>query len=309
MKKCDRAVITHGHGDHARRGHNRVLATTETLAFMRVRYGKRFAAAPQALAYGEKVRAGDTTVTLVPAGHVLGSAQVVIEWSGLRAVVAGDYKRRPDPTCEPFELVSCDLYVTEATFGLPVYLHPPEMTEIDKLMNSLSIFSDRPHLMGAYSLGKAQRLIALLRKAGHDQPIYVDQSVLEHCKVYEEAGVDLGPLLPLRDAHGTGGRGHVILAPTNPSSKEDAPAFEDPITGFASGWMRIRKAARGRGGSLPLILSDHADWKELTETIDDIKPRELWVQYGREDALCEYAREKGIVARALRDIGQEPSPV
>jgi putative mRNA 3-end processing factor len=164
-----RAVITHGHSDHARPDHGAVLATPETLAIMRARMGEgRAGLTQQALALGEGVTIGGVGIRLLPAGHVLGSAQVVLDWKGSRAVVSGDYKRRHDPTCAGFEPIPCDVFVTEATFALPVFRHPDAAMEVARLLDSLRLFPDRAHLIGVYALGKAQRLIRLLREAGYD---------------------------------------------------------------------------------------------------------------------------------------------
>src|SRR3954469_9842529 len=173
VRPVARAVITHGHSDHARSGHGAVLATAETLDIMGERYGRDFAGAMQAAAYGEVVDRDEVQVTLVPAGHVLGSAQAAVRWKGLTMVVSGDYKRRRDPTCDLFEPITCEVFVSEATFGLPVFRHPPDTEEIAKLLRSRDQFPERAHLVGAYSLGKAQRLICLLREAGYDRPIFV----------------------------------------------------------------------------------------------------------------------------------------
>src|SRR5438874_1231559 len=154
-RAVDKAVITHGHSDHARAGHGAVLATQETLDLMRLRYGENFAGTTQAARYGETIKLGEARVSLHPAGHVLGSAQVAIETSGLRIVASGDYKNIADPTCAPFELVRCDVFITEATFGLPVFRHGDPDGEIAKLLHSVALFPERAHLIGVYSLGKA----------------------------------------------------------------------------------------------------------------------------------------------------------
>src|SRR5438552_3172648 len=167
VRPVERAVITHGHSDHARPGHGAVLATPETLDLMRLRYGEQFAGSMQAIRYGETVTLGGAAVTFHPAGHVLGSAQVAVAANGLRIVASGDYKNVTDPTCTPFELVPCDVFITEATFGLPVFRHGDPDAEIAKLLHSVKIFPERAHLVGAYSLGKAQRVMALIRKAGY----------------------------------------------------------------------------------------------------------------------------------------------
>ena len=159
-----RALVTHGHADHARGGHGAVWATPETLAIMGVRYGEQ--AGGTAVSYGESVVVGDVKVTFVPAGHVLGSAQILLEYAGERVVVSGDYKRRADPTCALFEVIPCDIFITEATFGLPVFRHPETRDEMAKLLAALAAEPERCVLVGAYALGKAQRVIAELRLAG-----------------------------------------------------------------------------------------------------------------------------------------------
>src|ERR1700742_5143248 len=166
VRPVARAVITHGHSDHARAGHGAVVDTTQTLDIMAVRYGEGFAGALQPLAYGETAKRDGVEISLAPAGHILGSAQAVVRWKGLTIVVSGDYKRRPDPTCPPFEPVPCDVFVTEATFALPVFRHPPALGQAELLVASARQFPERAHLVGAYALGKAQRLIRLLREAG-----------------------------------------------------------------------------------------------------------------------------------------------
>jgi putative mRNA 3-end processing factor len=151
VRPVERAVITHGHADHARAGHGVVLATAATLDIMRARYGDGFAGRSTALAYGEAVERDGVAVALAPAGHVLGSAQAVVTWKGLTIVVSGDYKRRRDPTCTPFEPIACDVFVSEATFGLPLFRHPPDADEIGKLLKSVAQFPERTHLVGAYA--------------------------------------------------------------------------------------------------------------------------------------------------------------
>ena len=170
LRASDRVVVTHGHADHARPGHGEVIATPETLAIMAARYGENFCQKRTPLRYGESLDMGDVTIRMEPAGHVLGSAQIVIDHDGKRVVVSGDYKRKQDPTCAPFKPIPCDVFVTEATFALPVFSHPDPDGEVKKLIHSLAVFPDRCHVIGAYSLGKAQRLIALLRQHGHQRP-------------------------------------------------------------------------------------------------------------------------------------------
>ncbi|MAW79475.1 MAG: DNA ligase-associated DEXH box helicase [Parvularcula sp.] len=303
-----RAVVTHGHADHARAGHDAVLATAETIAIMGARYGEEFTASPQSVHYHDPVTINGVTVTLVPAGHVLGSAQAVIEQGGTRIVVSGDYKRRRDPTCAPFEVVSCDVFISEATFALPVFCHPDTGEEIRKLLASVAQFPERTHIIGAYALGKAQRVIKHLREEGYDAPIYIHGALKKLCDLYEAHGVALGPLEPAT-IENKGAKqdfaGKIVIAP--PSAIQDlwARRFADPLPVFASGWMRIRQRVRQRGVELPLIISDHADWEELTDTIREIGPKELWITHGREDALMRWAELEGVAARPLRLVGYD----
>jgi putative mRNA 3-end processing factor len=300
-----RAVITHGHADHARAGHGAVLATPETLDIMAERYGAEFATSRQAAAYGEAVPRDDVEVTLVPAGHVLGSAQAVVRWKGLTMVVSGDYKRRRDPTCPAFEPVPCDVFITEATFGLPVFRHPPDKEEIARLLRSVAQFPERSHLVGAYALGKAQRIIRLLREAGWDKPIYVHGALERLNTLYQRHGIDLGPLLPATTGKKGDFEGQIIIAPPSATQDRWSRRFPDPVTAFASGWMQVRARARQRGVELPLVISDHADWDELTATVDELRPTELWITHGREEALARWAELHGVPARALALVGYE----
>jgi len=305
VRPVARAVITHGHSDHARAGHGAVLATEATLDIMAERYGLEFAQAGQAAAYGEAVARDDVAVTLVPAGHVLGSAQAVVRWRGLTMVVSGDYKRRRDPTCAAFAPTPCEVFISEATFGLPVFRHPDDGGEIARLLRSIAQFPERSHLIGAYALGKAQRIIALLREAGWDRPIYVHGALERLNALYTRHGVDLGPLLPATTAAKAEFAGEIIIAP--PSTLQDrwSRRFPDPVACFASGWMQVRARARQRGVELPLVISDHADWDELTGTVDELRPGELWITHGREEALARWAELHDVPARALALVGYE----
>ena len=294
-----RAVITHGHADHARPGHDAVLATPETLAIMRARYGDGFAQRPQAAKYGEVIRRQDVTVTFVPAGHVLGSAQLVIRWKGMTIVVSGDYKRRADPTCPPFEPVACDVFVTEATFGLPVFRFPDAQDEIAKLLASVRQFPDRTHLVGAYALGKAQRIILLLRQAGYDGTLYMHGALASMNALYQAHGFDLGALAPATDEARQSLPGAIVLAPPSAIADKWSRRFADPIPVFASGWMQVRARARQRHVELPLVISDHADWDELTRTLCELRPREVWITHGSEDALLRWCQLQQITAHAL----------
>jgi putative mRNA 3-end processing factor len=302
-RRADRAIITHGHSDHARADNGAVLATAETIAIMRHRLGERAGGSHQALAYGETIRMGEVAVRLVPAGHVLGSAQVVMDWRGSRAVVSGDYKRRRDPTCAPFEPVPCDVFVTEATFGLPVFRHPPDTEEIDKLLHALRLFPERCALVGVYSLGKAQRVLALIRAAGHAAPIYLHGAITNICAIYESFGQSFGDVRPMLNLPKDDLKTHIILAPPGVTADVWARRLPDPIVAMASGWMRVKQRAKQRGVELPLVISDHADWDELMQTFDDVAAPEIWVTHGAEEALIRQATLTGRRARALRLVG------
>ena len=297
-----RALVTHGHADHARGGHGEVWATPETLAIMDCRYGPQPGRPAQ---YGEVVRLGEVDISFVPAGHVLGSAQIVLEHQGERIVVSGDYKRRADPTCAPFEPVPCDIFVTEATFALPVFRHPATAEEVDRLLQRLHDNPDRCILVGAYALGKAQRLIVELRCRGHHDPIYIHGALQRLCELYAQFGVPLGELRPATGVAKDELKGRIVLAPPGCLNDRWSRRLPDPITAMASGWMRVRQRAKQRLVELPLIVSDHADWDELTQTIDELKPREVWITHGREDALKHWCMTRQIKARELNLVGYE----
>jgi putative mRNA 3-end processing factor len=300
-----RAIVTHGHGDHARPGNERVLATPGTIAIMQSRYRGRAGGSLQPLDYGEPIAIDGVGVRLLPAGHVLGSAQIVIDYRGTRVVVSGDYKRRPDPTCAPFEPCNCDLFITEATFGLPVFRHPPDRLEIDKLLDSLSLFPERCHGVGVYALGTCQRVLALLRRAGYEEPVYLHGALVGLTELYERLGVPLGPVLPWADATREALKGRIVLAPPAATTDRWSRRLPDALVAMASGWMRVRQRAKARGVELPLVISDHADWDELTATIDEVAAEEVWVTHGREEALVYYATKQGYRARALAIAGFE----
>jgi putative mRNA 3-end processing factor len=299
-----RALVTHGHGDHARGGHGRTVATPETLAIMELRYQTREGATP--VEYGETVALGQgVNATWIPAGHVLGSAQILLEHAGERVVVTGDYKRRPDPTCPPFEVTPCDVFITEATFGLPVFCHPPVEQEMGKLLKALHDHPERCVLVGAYALGKAQRLIAELRAGGHREPSYLHGALERMCRLYEEFGVDLGELRLVSEHSKDDLRGAIVLCPPSALNDRWSRRLPEPITAMASGWMRVRQRARQQNVELPLIVSDHADWGELTRTIEEVNPAETWITHGREEALLRWCQLHQRRARALALVGYE----
>ncbi len=308
-RAVDKALVTHGHADHARGGHGATVATPETLAIMKLRY--QTGEGPSGgdttpVEYGETVRLpGGVDATYIPAGHVLGSAQILLEHAGERVIVTGDYKRRPDPTCPPFEVTSCDILITEATFGLPFFTHPPIADEMAKLTGALEAHPDRCVLVGAYALGKAQRVIAELRAAGYDRTIFLHGAMEKMCRLYEDWGVELGDLKLVSDHTKDDMRGHVVVSPPAALNDRWSRRLPEPITAMASGWMRVRQRARQRNVELPLIISDHADWNELTRTIEEVNPQESWITHGREEALLRWCQLTQRKARALALVGRE----
>jgi putative mRNA 3-end processing factor len=301
-RPVEQALVTHGHADHARGGHGSAWATPETLAIMALRYGTTEG---QPVPYGDGFETNGVRISFHPAGHVLGSAQILLEHAGERVVVTGDYKRRPDPTCALFEPVPCDIFITEATFALPVFRHPPTPDEIAKLLEARTRYAERCILVGAYALGKAQRLIAELRVAGYDAPIYLHGAMQAMCDLYRQHGVDLGELRPVAGVAKAELQGQIIICPPSALNDRWSRRLPEPVTAMASGWMRVRQRARQRNVELPIILSDHADWDELTDTIAELRPRETWVTHGRADALVRWCELRQLKARALHLVGRD----
>ncbi len=305
VQPVPRALITHGHSDHARSGHGAVLASRETLDIMRIRMGEGFCREEQVAEPGKLIDISGVTVSFHPAGHVLGSCQIKVEHKGFSIVASGDYKRSLDPTCTPYEPVRCNVFITEATFGLPVFHHPDPMQEMEKLLQSLRQFPDRTHFVGAYALGKAQRVIALLRAAGYDRRIYLHGALVKLCDYYETQGVDLGDLAAAVSEVKADFRGAVVVGPPSAFTGVWMRRFADPLPAFASGWMMVRQRARQRGVELPLVISDHCDWPELTATIRELAPEEVWVTHGREEALVRWCALNQIRAKPLHLVGYE----
>jgi putative mRNA 3-end processing factor len=304
-RAVEQAIVTHGHSDHARPGHAKAIATPDTLAIMACRLGEGFAQARVELPYGQAIHLGETRVTLYPAGHILGSAQVLIEYGGARLAVSGDYNRAPHPAACAFEPIACDVFVTEATFALPVFCHPEPRREIEKLLASLAVFPQSCHLVGCYALGKTQRIIAELRRAGYDKTIYLHGAApMALTQLYEERGIALGPYAAVTPENRKRLAGEIVLCSPMVLSEFSA-SLPDAIPGAASGWLQIRARAKQMGVELPLVISDHCDWPQLIRTIHETGAGEIWVTHGREDALVHYCRKAGLAAHALSLVGYE----
>jgi putative mRNA 3-end processing factor len=295
----DRAVITHAHGDHAVGGSRAYLASHDTAALLRVRIGAGIAV--ESLDWAQTTTIGGITVSLHPAGHILGSSQVRLAHRGETWVVSGDYKTEPDPTCTPFEVVRCDTFVTESTFGLPIYRWRPQSGIFASMRDwwSLNQRDGRASVIFAYALGKAQRLIAGLQ-ADAVGPIYTHGAVERLNAVYRAQGVPLAHTTYAMDVpKGHEFAGSLIIAPPSAQSSAWLRRFGDVSTAFASGWMQIRGARRRRSLDRGFPLSDHADWPSLLTTIRDTGATRVWVTHGYRDPLVRWLRAQGIEAESV----------
>jgi len=304
-KPVERAVISHGHADHARPGHGHVYATPQTADIMQIRYRESAARVWHRFEYGTWFSIGPVRVSLAPAGHVLGSAQIILEIHNLRVVYSGDYKRQLDPTCAPFHCVQADVFITEATFGLPVFSMPDAREEIQHLLQSMKRQPERTHVVGVYPLGKCQRVIALARQAGFNHPVFLHGALEKLCDYYQAQGIDLGERLPATVANKKELAGSLVLAPPSALREPWARRLHDPVVAIASGWMTVRQRAKQRNVELPLKISDHADWPDLLKTIHATGCRQVWITHGQEDALVHETTRRGLKARPLSLVGFE----
>jgi putative mRNA 3-end processing factor len=300
-----RAVITHGHGDHARTGMGEYHLARPGLPILRWRLGEQRSFVYD---YGETFTLGRAQVSLHPAGHVLGSAQVRIEVDGEVWVVSGDYKRQPDPTCAPFEPVPCHTFVTEATFGLPVYRWP-DTTEVARdivLWREECAANGETAVLFCYALGKAQRLLAELRQVT-DVPALLHGAIAAGVQVYRGCGVDMLATDLVGERSRAGGfEGRLVLAPPSAAGSPWMRRFRRVQTGFASGWMRLRGNRRRRNYDRGFVVSDHADWPALMRTIRETGAARVIATHGNTDAIVRKLNEEGVRAEAFRtDFGGE----
>ncbi|MFK8052089.1 MAG: ligase-associated DNA damage response exonuclease [Woeseiaceae bacterium] len=305
MRRSELALITHAHADHARRGSDRYIAVRDSVPILRTRLGpsRRI----DAVDYGERIRLGDTVVSFHPAGHVLGSAQIRVERGDEVWVASGDFKRDPDPTCAPFEVVECDTFITEATFALPIYRWP------DTPIVAAEIFDwwhenrrqQRPSVLFCYAFGKAQRVLAELLPLT-DERIFVHGAVEKLNVLYREAGVKMLPTETVNLRERRDYAGELIIAPPGAAGTRWMRRFKSASTGFCSGWMRVRGNRRRRGYDRGFVLSDHADWPSLLRTIDDVKAQKILMTHGHADTLVRLLTEQGVDAREMPVRRDEP---
>lgn len=298
-RPVDRAVITHAHADHARWGSKKYLAADTSSQVLRIRMGEKADIEFQPLA--EPLKIGGVAVTFYPAGHILGSAQVKIERGDYSIVVSGDYKRNPDPTCKPFEPVRCNTFITESTFGLPIYRWPDPKSVFDGINDwwRSNQSAGKTSVLLAYSLGKAQRLLASV-DASIGQ-IYTHGAVEKLNAGYREAGIKLPETTRVGDldAKATKWSDSLIVAPPAAVGGPWAKRFGKISVAMASGWMQIRGTRRRRSMDRGFILSDHVDWNDLMQTIRETEAENVWVTHGYSDVVVRHLRDLGLNAKVV----------
>ena len=298
-KPVERAVISHGHGDHARWGSGAYLGAAASVPILRRRLGE--AAVIEGAPFGEAVRIGEVAVSFHPAGHILGSAQVRVEKDGEVWVFSGDYKRAADPTCEPFEPVACHTFITEATFALPIYRWDPSAAVAREVWEwwEANREAGRASVLFCYALGKAQRILGELARIT-DRTVFVHGSVEPLNEAYRSAGVEMLPTRPVAETtRGQSFAGELILAPPSAGGSTWMRRFGPTSTAFASGWMRVRGTRRRRGFDRGFVISDHADWPDLLSTIADTGAERVLTTHGYAGSLARYLNESGIAAGTL----------
>lgn len=294
------SVVTHAHTDHARPGCGAYLCTEDSAAILRRRLGE--GADVRATGYGDRIELGGTRVSLHPAGHVLGSAQVRIESGGETWVVTGDYKRAPDPTCAPFETVRCDVLVTEATFALPIYKWRAAQSAVRELVAFWDAARERGEtaIVLCWALGKAQRILAELARLGIDRPVHAHGAIVGLTEVYRARGIVLPELRSATEATKNELAGALVLAPPSARGGSWIRRFRRARLGLASGWMQVRGDRRRRAVDRGFVLSDHADWPALLRTVDESGAKRVLVTHGFSDALARYLREtRGLETATL----------
>ena len=299
LRAVPRSVITHAHADHARSGAAEVVTAKPGIPVLTHRIGE-----PDDLTgldYGESIEMGDTRVTLFPAGHILGSATVRIESEHGTWGVSGDFKRAPDPTCEAFAPYPCDVWVSECTFGLPVYRWPSPSEVVADILSwwGACKAADRPAVLFCYALGKAQRVLSELAAAGVTETVWLHGAMIPLTECYRQQGIALPPTLPATEADkGEKFKGQLVLAPPSASGSPWMRRFPKHSAGFVSGWMRIRGNRRRRGYDRGFVLSDHADWPDLVQTAADMQTRKVITIHGNGESLVRHLKDQGLEAES-----------
>ena len=304
-RAVDLALVTHAHSDHARRGSKHYITVDSGVGLLKARIGKKISV--EARKYGERFRLGDVTVSLHSAGHILGSCQVRVEVGGEVWVASGDYKRDPDPSCEPFESVKCDTFITEATFGTPKYLWNKDSRhgeDLSRFWNETAALGRNAIVFG-YSLGKGQRILAEVAPYA-ERPVLIHRAMEELTECYRAEGRILAPTRSLDEAiagaaaAGSALTGELILAPPSVLDESWAKWLGDYRTAFASGWMQTGGWGRGKYDH-GFVMSDHADWNDLNRTIQESGATRVFVQH-RDGALVRHLRARGIEAFSADEL-------
>lgn len=298
-----RALITHAHADHARPGCDEYWATTSSEGILRQRLGQSINL--RTLNYRQQQQIGNAVVSFHSAGHVLGSAQIRLEVNGEVWVVTGDYKRCPDPSCEPFDPVPCDVLITEATFALPIYRWSDGATLAHSIKEWWQGDRSRPSLLFCYAFGKAQRVMAELAAIGVDDEVLLHGAVETVTRHYRDLSVPMVPSRPVSELPRKESlAGRLVLAPPSAHRSSWMRRFPAPQTAFASGWMAVRGARRRKGYERGFVLSDHADWQGLIRTVKESGAQRVYVTHGQNDVLARYLNEvEGIQAAPLAALG------
>lgn len=297
-ESVETALITHAHGDHARWGMGHYISVPESEQILRKRLGEIHLTTHP---YGEKFKLGDVEVSFHPAGHILGSSQIRIEYQNEVWVFTGDFKRDADPTCPPFEVVPCDVFISEATFSLPVYRWPEFKNEVKEIyewwqQNKAEGFNS---VLCCYALGKAQRLIAGLRELTNE-PLWVHGTIDEMNQCYERTGVSWEHVrkVPLEVKEKF--TGAMVLCPPSAVGSSWIKRFTPERIAFASGWMRLRGNRRRKGYERGFVISDHADWPALLKTVEETGCKRVLFTHGHTEAIVRYLREAGMKAHDLK---------
>jgi len=302
------ALITHAHADHARPGSGRYWAIGSAEGILRRRLGAEIEL--QNLSYGQTIARGGVRFSFHSAGHVLGSAQILVEGGGERWLVSGDFKRQGDPSCAPFTPVRADVLISEATFGLPIYHWREPGAVVQELVAWWRKAPERPSVVFCYAFGKAQRLLAELHAAGVEEEVLLHGAVQALMAPYREAGVAMPPTRALAELpRDTPLAGRLVLAPPAAQGSSWMRRLRGAQCGLASGWMAVRGARRRRAGCRGFVLSDHADWRALVQTARESGARQVLLNHGQGEHLARYLREEAGIASEVVGVAQRNEPV